>query len=150
MTLEEMHSLEIFSLEEYFSFLTSYVKSTLISKSNNYRINNKVFLTLEQFFDFEKSMFDLFTLASNDEDFIVNDVNNLSMSKKKEYTKFVEILKNFTEDSDFNVYFVDNNSNVNDKSEEDIFLFDNVHMKCYTIQDDQFITVYIGIKNCLE
>lgn len=150
LTLEEMNSLDIYSLEEYFSFLTSYVKSTLISKSNNYRINNKVFLTLDQFFDFEKSMFDLFTLASNDEDFIVNDVNNLSTSKKKEYTKFVEILKNFTEDSDFNVYFVDNNSNVNDKSEEDIFLFDNVRMKCYTIQDDQFITVYIYIKNCLE
>lgn len=74
----------------------------------------------------------------------------MSTSKKKEYKKFVEILKNFTEDSDFNVYFVDNNSNVNDESEEDIFLFDNVRMKCYTIQDDQFITVYIRIKNCLE
>ena len=135
LTLEEMNSLDIYSLEEYFSFLTSYVKSTLISKSNNYRINNKVFLTLDQFFDFEKSMFNLFTLASNDEDFIVNDANNLSTSKKKEYTKFVEILKNFTEDSDFNVYFVDNNSNVNDKSEEDIFLFNNVHIKCYNIQN---------------
>lgn len=150
LTLEEMNSLDIYSLEEYFSFLTSYVRSTLISKSNNYRINNKVFLTLDQFFDFEKSMFNLFTLASNDEDFIVNDVNNLSTSKKKEYTKFVEILKNFTEDSDFNVYFVDDNLNVDDKSKEDIFLFDNVRMKCYTIQDDQFIIVYISIKNCLE
>lgn len=60
------------------------------------------------------------------------------------------MLKNFTEDSDFNVYFVDNNANVDDKSEEDIFLFDNVYIQCYNIQDDQFITVYICIKNCLE
>ncbi len=93
LTLEEMQSLNISSLEEYFSFLTSYVKSTLISKSSYYIINNKVFLTLEQFFDFEKSMFDLFTLAKRNEDFVVNDESNLSDLKKIEYKKFVNMLK---------------------------------------------------------
>lgn len=152
LTLEEMQSLNISSLEEYFSFLTSYVKSTLISKSSYYIINSKVFLTLDQFFDFEKSMFDLFTLAKRNEDFVVNDKNTLSTSKKKEYTKFVDILKNFTEDSDFNIYFIDANSNTctNDKSKENIFLFNNVCIQCYEKQDCQFVNVYIYIKNCLE
>ena len=130
ITLEEMHSLNIFSLEEYFSFLTSYVKSTLISKSNAYCINNKVFLTLEQFFAFERSIFDLFTLARNNEDFIVNDKNKLSTSKKFEYIKFVDALKRFyiDEDAELNIKFVDADLNcyTNDKSRTNIFLFNNV------------------------
>lgn len=152
LTLDELDFLGIYSLEEYFSFLTSYVKSTLISKSSYYIINNKVFLTLEQFFDFEKSVFDLFTLAKRNEDFVVNDKNTLSTSEKKEYTKFVDILKNFTEDSDFNIYFIDANSNTctNDKSNENILLFDNACVQCYEKQDCQFVNVYIYIKNCLE
>lgn len=151
LTLEEMNSLDIYSLEEYFSFLTSYVKSTLISKSNNYRINNKVFLTLEQFFDFEKSMFDLFTLAKRNEDFVVNDESNLSDLKKIEYKKFVNMLKRFNEDSDFNIYFVDNDLNVCiDESRANIFLFDNVCIQCYYKEEYQFVDAYIHIKNCLE
>ena len=153
ITLEEMHSLNIFSLEEYFSFLTSYVKSTLISKSNARCINNKVFLTLEQFFDFERSMFDLFTLARNNEDFIVNDKSKLSTSKKKEYEKFIYMLKNFNEeDSELETHFVDNDLNeyVDDKSKINISLFDNVLVQYYYKQEDQFVDVFINIKNCLE
>lgn len=151
ITLEEMHSLNIFSLKEYFSFLTSYVKSTLLSKSNAYCINNKVFLTLEQFFAFERSVFDLFTLARNNEDFIVNDESNLSDLKKIEYKKFVNMLKRFNEDSDFNIYFVDNNLNVCiDESKANIFLFDNVCIQCYYKEEYQFVDAYIHIKNCLE
>lgn len=151
LTLEEMQSLNISSLEEYFSFLTSYVKSTLISKSRYYIINNKVFLTLEQFFDFEKSMFELFTLAANNEDFIVNDESNLSDLKKIEYKKFVNMLKRFNEDSDFNIYFVDNDLNAYiDESKANIFLFDNVCIQCYYKEEYQFVDAYIHIKNCLE
>lgn len=154
LTLEEIHSLNIFSLEEYFSFLTSYVKSTLISKSNAYCINNKVFLTLEQFFDFEKSMFDLFMLAANNEDFIVNDESKLSASKKFEYKKFVDILKRFYKDEDveLNIKFVDADLNncTNEKSRTNIFLFDNVCIQYYYREEYQFINVYIKIKNCLE
>lgn len=151
LTLDELDSLGIYSLEEYFSFLTSYVKSTLISKSSYYIINNKVFLTLEQFFDFEKSMFDLFTLAANNEDFVVNDESNLSDLKKIEYKKFVNILKRFNEDSDFNIYFVDNDLNVYiDESKANIFLFDNVCIQCYYKEEYQFVDAYIHIKNCLE
>lgn len=151
ITLEEMHSLNISSLEEYFSFLTSYVKSTLISKSNTYCINSKVFLTLEQFFDFEKSMFDLFTLAKRNEDFVVNDESNLSDLKKIEYKKFINMLKRFNEDSDFNICFVDNDLNVCiDESKANIFLFDNVCIQCYYKEEYQFVDAYIHIKNCLE
>ena len=151
LTLDELDSLGIYSLEEYFSFLTSYVKSTLISKSNAHCINSKVFLTLEQFFDFEKSMFDLFTLAKRNEDFIVNDESNLSDLKKIEYKKFVNILKRFNEDSDFNIYFVDNDLNVYiDESKANIFLFNNICIQCYYKEEYQFVDVYIKIKNCLE
>ena len=151
LTLDELDSLGIYSLEEYFSFLTSYVKSTLISKSSYYIINNKVFLTLEQFFDFEKSMFDLFTLAKRNEDFVVNDESNLSDLKKIEYKKFVNMLKRFNEDSDFNIYFVDNDLNVYiDESKANIFLFDNICIQCYYKEEYQFVDAYIHIRNCLE
>ena len=151
LTLDELDSLGIYSLEEYFSFLTSYVKSTLISKSSYYIINNKVFLTLEQFFDFEKSVFDLFTLAKRNEDFVVNDESNLSDLKKIEYKKFVNMLKRFNEDSDFNIYFVDNDLNMCiDESKANIFLFDNICIQCYYKEEYQFVDVYIHIKNCLE
>lgn len=151
LTLDELDFLGIYSLEEYFSFLTSYVKSALISKSSYYSINNKVFLTLEQFFDFEKSVFDLFTLAKRNEDFVVNDESNLSDLKKIEYKKFVNMLKRFNEDSDFNIYFVDNDLNACiDKSKANIFLFDNVCIQCYYKEEYQFVDVYIHIKNCLE
>jgi hypothetical protein len=151
LTLDELDFLGIYSLEEYFSFLTSYVKSTLISKSSYYSINNKVFLTLEQFFDFEKSVFDLFTLAKRNEDFVVNDESNLSDLKKIEYKKFVNMLKRFNEDSDFNIYFVDNDLNVCiDESKANIFLFDNICVQCYYKEEYQFVNVYIYIKNCLE
>lgn len=151
LTLDELDSLGIYSLEEYFSFLTSYVKSTLISKSSYYIINNKVFLTLEQFFDFEKSMFDLFTLAKRNEDFVVNDESNLSDLKKIEYKKFVNMLKRFNEDSDFNIYFVDDDLNVYiDESKANIFLFDNIRIQCYYKEEYQFVDAYIHIRNCLE
>jgi len=151
LTLDELDFLGIYSLEEYFSFLTSYVKSTLISKSSYYIINNKVFLTLEQFFDFEKSMFELFTLAKRNEDFVVNDKSKLSDLKKIEYKKFVNMLKRFNEDSDFNIYFVDNDLNICiDESKANIFLFDNIRIQCYYKEEYQFVDAYIRIKNCLE
>lgn len=108
-------------------------------------------MTLEQFFDFEKSMFDLFTLAKRNEDFVVNDESNLSDLKKIEYKKFVNMLKRFNEDSDFNIYFVDNDLNVYiDESKANIFLFDNICIQCYYKEEYQFVDAYIHIRNCLE
>lgn len=85
------------------------------------------------------------------EDFIVNDKSKLSTSKKIEYKKFVNMLKRFNEDSDFNIYFVDNNLNVCiDESKANIFLFDNICIQCYYKEEYQFVDTYIHIKNCLE